>query len=295
MTRLRHLYSTFWPPLPVWKRLDAAVLALIVYSCIVGIVFECTGLDLPNWGGMLTLLNVIVLGVLLQFRNRESYDRWWEARRLWGQLVNDSRNLCVKVGAMSNLSREDRADLGRLVVGFAVALKDHLRGGGKPLQSVPSFEADPARPNHIPLEMARRTAALLRSWKDQGKLSDWDMLLLDPHARGQSDVLGACERIKNTPLPLSYRSLLRHGLVLYLLSCPWLVFDEIRWWGIPAIALLTYFLLGIEFTAEDVEEPFGRDADDLSLTAYCETIRKSVVEVLGVPAAALAHSLETMR
>ena len=95
------------------------------------------------------------------------------------------------------------------------------------------------------------------------------------------DVCGACERIKTTPVPQSYRSLLRHGLVLYLLSTPWLVGDQLLWWTVPSEALPAYFLLGIELTSEDVEEPFGRDGDDLVLAAYRDNIRRSVDEVLG--------------
>ncbi len=277
--RLVSLAKAVWPPLPVWRRLDAAVFAVIVYTAGIATYFEFARPHLPNWSGLTTLSNTIVLGVLLQFRNRESYDRWWEARRLWGQLVNDSRNLCLKVATLPGLASDDRGELGHLVVGFAVALKNHLRGG-KPLQAVPGFEADPIAAAHVPLEFATRTMALLRTWRIAGKVTEIDLLLLDPHARGQSDVLGACERIKSTPLPLSYRSLLRHGLVLYLLTSPWMIVDEIGWWGIPAIALMAYFMLGIELTAEDVEEPFGRDGDDLTLSTYCETIRKSVDAVL---------------
>jgi len=284
-------WTAIWTPLPVWKRLDMAVLVVVVYSVVVGLVYELTSLDMPNWGGLLTVLNVIVLGILLQFRNRESYERWWEARKLWGQLVNDSRNFCVKIGAIQKLDPADKVEFGELVAGFAVALKNHLRETGKSPAETPTAIGGQIHQN-APLEYLRRTALKLRECKDAGKLSDWDLLLLDPHARGQSDVLGACERIKNTPLPLSYRSLLRHGLVLYLISSPWLVFDEIRWWGIPAIALLTYFLIGIEFTAEDVEEPFGRDADDLALNTYCETIRKSVNQVLSASIATPADSID---
>jgi ion channel-forming bestrophin family protein len=279
-----------WPPLPVWRRLDAAVIAVVAYFVFVGFVFEVTNLQMPKWGGVLTLLNAVVLGVLLQFRNRESYDRWWEARKLWGQLVNDSRNLSVKIDALPKLEPGDKAEAGRLILGFAVALKNHLRM--PPGAALPTMVAGKAMPAHIPLDYARRTTTLVRGWRDAGKLTDFDMLLLDPHVRGQSDVMGACERIKNTPLPLSYRSLLKHGLVLYLLTCPWLIFEEIHWWGLPAIGLLAYFLLGIEFTAEDVEEPFGRDADDLALNTYCETIWKSVREVLSTDLAAPAPTVD---
>jgi putative membrane protein len=80
--------------------------------------------------------------------------------------------------------------------------------------------------------------------------------------------------------------LLRHGTVLYLATTPWLIAFELEWWAPPVMALLAYFLLGIEWTAEDVEEPFGSDRDDLMLGTYCETIRKSADEILADPTGA---------
>ena len=93
------------------------------------------------------MLNALILGILLRFRNREAYDRWWEARKLWGQLVNDSRNLCLKARAPPGLSPDDRRRLGGWWPGSRSALKNHLRDGG-PLRAVPGFEKDTANPAH---------------------------------------------------------------------------------------------------------------------------------------------------
>jgi len=256
-----------WPPLPVWRRLDLAVAAVAGYTALVVLIDRLTGLDLPIWSELSTLLNALVLGILLGFRNREAYDRWWEARKLWGQLVNDSRNLFGKVAALARLSAEARADVGRLVPEFAVALKDRLRGA--------------TRGGHVPLAIHGRLLARLQAERDAGRLTEFDLVLLDPHVRGFMDVCGACERIRATPVPLSYRSLLRHGMVLYLLSTPWLVADALGWGAVPIVALFAYFLLGVELTAEDVEEPFGRDGDDLALATFCDTIRAAAEQTLG--------------
>ena len=195
-----------WPPLPVWRRLDLAVAVVAAYTALVVAVDLATGVRLPDWGGASTLINALILGVLLNFRNREAYDRWWEARRLWGQLINDSRNLFGKLAALARLPAGARANLGRLVVEFAGALKDRLRG--------------PTKGGHVPLAVHGRLLARLQAERDAGRLTEGDLLVLDPHVRGLMDVCGACERIKGTPVPLSYRALLRHGLVLYLLSHP---------------------------------------------------------------------------
>lgn len=270
----------FWPPLPVWRKLDAAVVALAIYTAFVVLVFTETSIRLPDWSGVSTILNALVLGLLLGFRTQVAYDRWWEGRKLWGQLINDSRSLCAKAAALPGLSASVRAEIRLLVPAFAVALKHLLRGEGK-LQWVKGFENAEESPKHVPLFLFGKLTAVLQAERASGRITEMDILTLDPHIRSLMDICGACERIKNTSIPLSYRALLRHGLVLYLLSTPWLVGDLLLWWTVPLAALLGYFLLGVELAAEDVEEPFGRDADDLTLSAYCETIRISTEQVFG--------------
>src|SRR5947209_7201009 len=110
----------FWLPLPIWRRLDASVAAVAAYSALVVLLVTASGLRLPEWSGGPAILNGLVLGLLLGFRNQIAYGRWWEGRKLWGQLVNDSRSLCSKAAALSQLSVAARADIGRLVTAFAV-------------------------------------------------------------------------------------------------------------------------------------------------------------------------------
>lgn len=282
--------AAFWPPLPVWRRLDLAILATAVYSALVVLAVGVAGLRPPDWSGISTLLNALVLGLMLGFRTQMAYDRWWEGRKLWGQLINDSRSLVAKSAALPGLSAAARVDLMRLIPGFAVALKLRLRGehgtgqhklGQFGLRRIKGFETSEEDPANVPLFLFSRLLALLQSERSAGRITEIDLLTLDPHLRGFMDVCGACERIKNTPIPLSYHALLRHAVILYLLSTPWLVANQLLWWTVPLVALLGYFLLGMELTAEDVEEPFGHDADDLALSAYCETIRASVEQVMG--------------
>lgn len=286
--RLVQWYYAFWPPLPVWRRLDLSVIVVAVYTLLVEAVLSQLPHRPPKWIGELSVVNAVLLGVLLGFRNREAYERWWEGRKLWGQLINDSRNLALKAVTYANPPADERRRLGVLIAGFAVALKLHLRGDQKKLREVTGFEGETADPVHVPAHLAGRVFDLLKRWKAGGTISDIEFLALDPHARALMDVCGACERIRSTPVPLSYRSLLRHGTVLYLLSAPWFMATEFGYWAVIVVSLMAYFLLGTELTAEDVEEPFGRDADDLALGRYCETIRASCAEVLGVEVAKAA-------
>lgn len=292
MNSFSKLREAIWPVLPIWRRLDICTLVMIAYSSVVVVIVNIPGIDIPtpSIGNAFTILNGLVLSILLSFRNSAAYDRWWEGRKLWGQLVNDSRNLCLKIRAIPGLTQEERGLIGRLVAGFAVALKNHLRGAGT-LQDVPGFEDDRHRPVHVPNHIAGEVLGTFQAWRRAGRITDFDLLILDPHGRAFMDICGACERIKSTPAPKSYRSLVRHGLVLYLVTAPWLIAEQIGFFTGIVVAILTYFLLGVELTAEDVEEPFGRDADDLALSTICETIRKSVMQSLGVSLIATPSSL----
>ncbi|HEY2786065.1 MAG TPA: bestrophin family ion channel [Fimbriiglobus sp.] len=266
-----------WPPLLVWKRLDLTVLFVAVYTFVVTLIEHQIQLTMPQWLGDMAVVNGILLGVLLAFRNKEAYERWWEGRKLWGQLVNDSRNLALKARPFADAVGREK--LRRLIPGFAFALQQHLRGGG-PLQLVPGFETDPAQPSHVPLALAGRMYDLFHEWRNQGRLSDVAFLTLDAHARGFMDVSGACERIRSSPVPLSYRALLRHGTIFYLATAPWFMAGDYGFWAVAVVGLVAYFLLGIEFTAEDVEEPFGTNGDDLDLGKFCHTIQSSADDIL---------------
>jgi putative membrane protein len=263
------LWRRLWPPLPVWPKLDAAVAAVAAYTLAATLVHRHWPLDVPDWGAAAAGLNALILGVLLGFRNAQAYDRWWEGRKLWGALVNDCRNLAAKAAALPGLAPADRAALRGLIAGFPPALARHLRNPQSP---------------HEPQRQAAALFALLRGWRDAGRLTEIDLVLLDPHARAWLDIAGACERIRNSPLPLSYRSLLRHGLVLHLAATPWLIVERSGWWAIPAASLLAYFLLGIEFTAASIENPFGDDRDDLPLDAIAAGIAQCVDETLAAGA-----------
>lgn len=270
MNTLAEWLGRLWPPLPVWRRLDLGVAAVMLYTLIVEVIVDRVRLSTPNWMGNISFVNAVLLGVLLAFRNKEAYERWWEARKLWGQLVNDARNLALKIKSLCQIQEEHRRTAAGHIYGFAVALKEHLwnRSHGTP------------SPTHQPAAVAADCYAMLRHWRQAGSISDFELLLLDLHARGMMDICGACERIQSSPVPLSYRSLLRHGTLLYLISAPWFMAGEFGYWSIAVVGLIGYFLLGIELTAESVEAPFGLDGDDLELARFCETIRLSVNEIL---------------
>ncbi|MCI0705176.1 MAG: hypothetical protein L0241_29300 [Planctomycetia bacterium] len=256
-----------------------AVVAAAAYSAGVRLVHPSDGVLPPLLSAQLALINTAILGLLVSFRTKVAYDRWWEGRLLWGQLVNTSRNLCLKARELARLDTDERLKFLALISAFPFALMRHLRGEVQ-LTDIPNFEKDPATPAHVPAEIARRTIAMVAGLREAGRIDGHMHQMLDLHTSALMDICGACERIRNTPLASSYLSLLRHGLVLGFVFTPWALVQTLGLWVIPVQAVAVYFLFGIELTAEAVEQPFGFDGDDLPLEAYCETIRASAEDIL---------------
>jgi putative membrane protein len=211
-------------------------------------------------------------------RNRSAYERWWEGRRLWGQLVNDSRNLAWKIRSYLSQEAIDQSRFDRLLIGFAEALRDHLRSGIT-LQQVSGFERERDQPQHVPSYLAGRMIGWISQWQREELIDPRTMQVIDVHWRGLLDVCGACERIRHTPMSVSYRTMLRLGIALNVLAAPWFIVLEVGLWSIPALMILCFFLVGVEVIDTAVEEPFGTDLDDLPLSTYCRTIRTSVEEI----------------
>lgn len=267
------------PPLHIGPRLASWMSVSLAYSLVVTWIVIHFSPTLGWYAGKeLAALLGVGLGVLIVFRNNAAHDRWWEARKLWGQLINELRNLALKAQAHAEVDAEEHARFAKYLVDFAHSLRLHLRGWGRPKtekgnQTVP--EAFPHAPGYV----AWMVHETLNQWNRQGKLKD-TIWIMDHHARALMDICGACERIKNTPLASSYRALFRLGILLYVLFAPWALALDLGWWCLPALAVGFGFIIGIELTAEEVEEPFGTEKDDLPLESYCQTIEQFVTAVL---------------
>jgi putative membrane protein len=278
LSAIRNLF----PPLLIKRRLFICVILLALYGWA---VYEFVAFEhLPHieWGAESTVLNGLVLGFLISFRNNHAYDRWWEARKLWGQLINESRNLCLKVRVLPEITPLDRQAMGRLVIDFGAVLAQHLREESSLRKSLAASSPAP-EDAHQPARVAGAIYETLFAWRRDRQLDGWSLLWLDGQVKSLMDICGACERIRNTPLSSSYRALLRHGIALYLVVFPFYLIEDVGPAGYPLFVLAAYFLLGIEMVAEEIEEPFRPGGDNLPLERYAATIESSVRELLGSP------------
>jgi ion channel-forming bestrophin family protein len=267
--------------LVIGRRLAVLLLAVAAYYVAAGLVVESFELRVIHRGSAGSLMNTLLLGLLMSFRNQAAYGRWWEARGLWGQLTNDSRNLAAKCSAFVPADVLARSRVAAILVNFPEALNRHLRNESVRLRDLPELEPEDADPPHVPLYLAQRLFAAIASWKRDRHVDQSVLWVLDAHARGLLNVCGGCEKIQTTPLSPSYKVLLRAGLLLNVLFAPWLIVpEEGLWKSLPVILLVCFFLFGVELIDSIVEEPFGPECDALDLDRYCRTIREGVEGLL---------------
>ncbi len=228
----------------------------------------------------------IVLGLILVFRTNTAYDRWWEGRKLWGSLVNISRTLAMKVNSVTGQEdQHDRLFFARIISDFAFSLRSHLRGKVNPddiegeVYPELTFEGSPHIPNRIMVLAHKRVSNMLAKNKINGE----QYLTMATDLTAMVDVLGACERIKNTPIPISYSMYIKKFIFVYLLTLPFGLKEDFHYWSVPAVMFITYILLGIEMIAEEIEDPFGTDENDLPTDTISSNIRANVHEILKIP------------
>lgn len=222
-----------------------------------------------------------VLSLLLVFRTNTAYDRWWEGRKKWGELVNNSRNLAIKISALTD-DPEIRAYFKRMISNYVFAMKEHLREGVKieELDLTEEEKKELSQFEHKPNYIAQKMYAKLHTMKQSGKLTEENYIVIDVNLKTFSDIIGACERIKNTPIPYSYSMFLKKFIFIYVTTLPLAFVNTFGYYSSLVSIFVFYVLVSMEILAEEIEDPFGKDDNDLPTDDLCQKIKANVSEVL---------------
>ena len=221
----------------------------------------------------------VAIGLLIVFRNNSSYERFWEGRKLWGNIINTCRNLirgfAVTVGSAPHLAG--------LLTAYPLALKQHLRE----LQNMAEIEElvgpeiyerirnGPNTPSLLMLEVSRLIFDAMR----EGKIDPITAQGLEMQVRVLLDCQGGCERILKTPIPFVHAVHIKQLLFLYLFTLSFTLVTQMDWAAVPAVGIIAFGLLGIEEAGVEVEDPFGEDPNDLPIEAMCQTVGEDMASL----------------
>jgi putative membrane protein len=237
----------------------------------------------------------LALSIFLGFRNNAAYDRFWEARKLWGQLVNSSRSFARQVlvflrpseswQADDQAVRSLQVDLIKRQIAYVHALRHHLRGS-EPFADLARFlsEEDLRQlrdQKNVPIAILQETGLRLRAAWMQGLLTEFHLSALEDCLTTITDVQGACERIRNTPIPFGYTVLIHRLVAFYCFFLPFGIVQSVGWLTPLVVALISHAFFGLDEIGGAIEEPFGTEPQHLPLAALCRTIEINLLQAAG--------------
>jgi putative membrane protein len=284
--------SNWWTLLFVWRGsmmtqmlpqllIVAALSVLAVWT--EGTIFKH---KVPLNATPFTLVGV-ALALFLGFRNSSAYDRWWEARKLWGALVNTMRTLTRQILTMTGdvpKAAKDKREFIDMLVAFTYAMRDQLRGdvfarSAELLPPTLAEEVDRAR--YKPFIILRGMGEWVSARYKEGAFGEITMTAIDRNLVELSNILGGCERIAATPVPFGYSVMIHRVVYFYCALLPFGLVDAIEWMT-PAVALvMAYSFIALDSLAAELEMPFGRNENGLALDAISLNIELSIREMGG--------------
>ncbi|TXF96328.1 bestrophin family protein [Massilia arenae] len=225
------------------------------------------------------------IAIFLGFRNNSAYDRFWEGRKLWGELVLRCRNLARQATSLiddprpalaSNGLQDTRVRVIYRAIAFVHALRDHLRDQpGSPYLAtflLPDEAEDMARAHNKPDSLMRHMGADLQRCIKEGRIEGCLAANIDNTLSALTAAAASCERIKNTPVPYSYTLLLHRTAHIYCFLLPFGLVDSIGFMTPFVVAIVAYTFFGLDALGDELEEPFGTEPNDLPLDAICRAI-----------------------
>lgn len=266
-----------------FRKLIPIMFAIGVYSGVVGYLeVEYWQLSDTNYIKNITIMHGMlgfVISLLLVFRTNTAYDRWWEGRRLWGSLVNNSRNISLKLAVMLK-DEDDKTFFRKTIPSFATVLHEHLHNSDTGKQLFDNLDLEIDHHKHKPNQVAKLIFQKTNELYIQGKISGDQLIVLNNELISFTDICGACERIKNTPIPYSYSAFIKKFIFFYVMTLPFGYAFSLGYYVVPVVVFIFYVLASLELIAEEIEDPFGEDENDLPTKKISENIKKHVEELI---------------
>jgi putative membrane protein len=228
----------------------------------------------------------IALAIFLGFRNTVSYDRFWEGRKLWGALLNDTRSLAQQVHNFipnDERHKEEKIIFMKGMAAMVYALNHQLRCTDPMLEMnkllSPELSQKLEDAEYKPIIIMRELGTQINQWRERGTIDTILQAAMDRNLANFSDAIGGCERIASTPIPFSYNVLLHRTIYIYCFLLPFGFANSLGWYAPFIITFVAYTFTALEAIAEELEDPFGNMQNDLALDAMSANIERSIAEI----------------
>jgi len=274
-------------------RIAPALLLLIAFTVTIVLLQRFHWMEMPNFSlAPFTILG-IALSLFLGFRNEAAYDRWWEARTLWGDMVHQIRGLARSSETLLGTEAQEgeagqlRRELLHWMAAHCHALRGALRQEDcradiEPWIGKASTEQMLAHAN--PADYCLRHAGrILGTLYHRQYIDSIGLRILDEHLSEMARVQAACERIASTPLPFAFTLLTHRTALVYCYTLPFVLVAPLGFYTVLFTTLVAYTFFGFDVLSQELEGPFGREANDLPLDALCRVNEISIAEALGEP------------
>ena len=220
-----------------------------------------------------------VISLLLAYRTNTAYDRWWEGRKIWGSLINNSRNLSIKLSVILQ-DEKDRTYFRKMIPSYASILHKHLNDTDTSKQLFDDVDLEIDHHKHKPNQVVQMLFQKINDLYVSKKITGDQLIILNSEIQSFTEICGACERIKNTPIPYSYSAFIKKFIFIYVLTLPFGYVFNLGYFVIPVVVFIFYVLASLELIAEEIEDPFGKDVNDLPTKKIAESIKKHVEEII---------------
>jgi putative membrane protein len=274
----------------VFGKIKNEMALLTIYSAAVYVAH--TYYDFPDVSIPLAIPSILgtIISLLLAFRSNQAYDRWWEARTIWGAIVNDSRSFARQVLSFidNSYDDEDKSEMKKRMIkrqmAWCYSLSQHLRGQN-PHEYLHKFVSEDEKKalapmNHVPLALMEMHANDLRLLLRMGWINEYQQVSMDETLTRFSNAMGACERIKNTVFPATYSVYIHFLVLFFVLLLPFGLIEHFGIFQIPLVVAISSSFFLIEKMAIHLQDPFENKPTDTPTTTISRKIEQDLRQLL---------------
>jgi ion channel-forming bestrophin family protein len=276
----------------VFGKIKYELAMITLYAIIVNVLYQnyhLTRISIPI--SVPTILGTVI-SLLLGFRSNQAYDRWWEARHIWGAIVNDSRNLARQITSFSPSDDESgivKNFCHRVIqrqIGWCYSLSKHLRGQNA-LSGLDQYVdkkemAYLGANDNVPAALCNLMGQDLQLALEEGWINRFQQVEIDRTLSRLTDSMGKCERIKNTVFPSTYSLYIHLALLLFIALLPFGVIEYFGAFEVPLVVAISACFLLIEKMAIHLQDPFENKPTDTPMTTISKSIEKNLLQMYGL-------------